>query len=58
MKKRFITEKEVSQSYGYSISWLQKQRHLKKPPPYFKDQGKVLYDVDKLEKWFNERMIQ
>lgn len=56
---KYITDKEASHLYGYSVSWFQKQRHKKQPPPFVKlqDKGKVYYSVDELEKWFKENIF-
>ena len=56
---KYLTDKEASHIYGYSVSWFQRQRHLKKPPPFIKIQGKgkVYYSEDELEKWFKDNMI-
>lgn len=53
-KVKYITDKEASHMYGYSVSWFQKQRQNKLPPPYIKinGRGKVYYSVDELNKWF------
>ena len=56
---KYITDKEASHSYGYSVSWFQKQRYSKKPPPFVKIQGKgkVYYSVDELNKWFKNNIF-
>lgn len=56
---KYITDKEASSRYGYSVSWFQKQRQLKKPPPFVKIQGKgkVYYAIDELDKWFKENIF-
>ena len=55
----YITDKEASHRYGYSVSWFQQQRHRKKPPPFIKIQGKgkVYYSVDELNRWFRENIF-
>jgi hypothetical protein len=56
---KYITDKEASHIYGYSVSWFQKQRYNKKPPPFVKLQGrgKVYYAVDELNKWFKNNIF-
>jgi hypothetical protein len=51
---KYISDKEASHIYGYSISWFQKQRYKKEPPPFMKIQGKgkVYYAIHELNKWF------
>lgn len=57
--KKYITDKEASQRYGFSCSWFQQQRSTKKLPNYvkFKDRGKsgrVLYPLDETDNYFHE----
>ena len=56
---KYITDKEASQMYGYSVSWFQKQRYTKSPPPFIKIQnkGKVYYSIEELNKWFKENIV-
>jgi predicted DNA-binding transcriptional regulator AlpA len=56
---KYITDKEASHLYGYSVSWFQKQRAKKQPPPFVKLQGKgkVYYSVEELDKWFKENIF-
>lgn len=55
---KYITDKEASHLYGYSVSWFQKQRHQKKPPHFIKIQnkGKVYYSIDELNEWFSQNI--
>lgn len=39
----YLTEKQVSQLFGLSVSWLQNQRWMKRGIPYLKVGRKVLY---------------
>jgi hypothetical protein len=56
---KYISDKEASKRYGYSTSWFQKKRSQKKPPPYIQllGKGKILYPIDKTDKWFMENII-
>jgi hypothetical protein len=56
--KKYLTDKEASHLYGYSVSWFQKQRYKKEPPPFIKIQGKgkVYYSVDDLNEWFSNNI--
>lgn len=56
--KKYISEKEASGRYGYSTAWFQKERFNKIGPPFckIKEQGKVLYCIDDVDKWFSERL--
>lgn len=51
---KYITDKEAAKIYGYSVSWFQKQRRKKQPPPFIQinGKGKVYYSIDELNKWF------
>jgi hypothetical protein len=54
--KQYLTQKEVSQKYGYSAAWFERQRYLKKPPPFIKIQGKILYELESLNRWFENQL--
>lgn len=54
--KKYITDKECAQRYGYSQEWFKKNRSLKKEPPYIKIGGKILYELDEIDKWFKDHM--
>lgn len=56
---KYITDKEASARYGFSLSWFQKQRGKKESPPYVKllNRGKVYYSLDELDQWFKENMF-
>ena len=56
--KKYITNKEASTRYGYSLSWFKRQRYKKLPPPFIKlpGKGKVFYCVTELDKWFKENI--
>ncbi len=57
--EKYLTDKEASHIYGYSVSWFQKQRFKNEPPPYVKIQGKgkVYYSAIELEKWFKNNIF-
>jgi predicted DNA-binding transcriptional regulator AlpA len=57
--KKYLTDKEASHIYGYSISWFQKQRFKNEPPPYIKIQGKgkVYYSEIELKEWFKTNIL-
>lgn len=54
----YINEKEASNRYGYSRSWLEKRRYDKNPPNYTKIGGKILYELDETDEWFKNNMIK
>jgi hypothetical protein len=56
---KYITDKEASARYGKSISWFQRQRHKKLPPPFVKLQGKgtVYYCLNELDQWFKDNFL-
>ena len=58
MGVKYITPKEASKRYGYSVGWFQKQRSLRKDPAYVKinNRGRVLYKAEDLDSWFRERL--
>lgn len=57
---KYITEKEASTRYGYSLSWFQRQRHFKKKPSFVKLQGtgKVYYPMEDTDLWFKENLVK
>lgn len=56
--RSYITDKEAAIRYGYSQRWFIKKRFLKAGPPYAQmgDKGRVLYDLEQTDMWFNEMM--
>jgi hypothetical protein len=54
----YLTDKEASMRYGYSIAWFRKMRSLKLGPHYIQMmfKGKVLYPLDATDEWFKARM--
>ena len=54
----YLTDKEASLRYGYSIAWFRKMRILKQGPHYIQmmKNGKVLYPVEATDEWFNARI--
>lgn len=58
LDKKYITDKECAQRFGYSQSWFQKNRFLGKPPPYIKLNGKILYELDQIDNWFKHKITQ
>lgn len=56
--KKYINQKEAAQKFGFSTSWFELQRHLKKPPKYIKLQGKILYELEKVTEWFAKQLIE
>ena len=59
LNEKFISDKEASHLYGYSVSWFQKQRYKKQPPPFVKIQGKgkVYYSIKELDEWFKNNIL-
>ena len=50
---KYLTEREASQRYGYSLAWFQKKRQVDSGPPYVKSEtGRVRYPIEELDKWF------
>jgi len=55
--RKYITDKEASERFCYSISWFQKQRMSGQNPPYIKiGRKKIFYDLEALETWFKKHM--
>lgn len=53
--KKYITDKEAAQRYGFSQSWFQHRRIKKLAPKFKKVEGKVLYDLDETDSYFREQ---
>jgi hypothetical protein len=56
--KKYMTEKEAANKYGYSVSWFKMKRFNKLEPNYSKLEGKIYYDCELLEKYFKDHMIE
>lgn len=54
--KKYITDKECAQRFGFSKDWFKIQRYKHLPPPYIKMGGKILYELEEIEKWFKDYM--
>ena len=56
--KKFMTDKEAADRYGYSQAWFLKARYEKRPPKYIQVQegGRVLYPLEETDEWFKKRM--
>ena len=54
----YMSEKEASARYGYSMQWFRLRRHKNRPPTFLKleGKGKVYYSVEETDKWFKENM--
>ena len=50
---RYLTPREVAQSYGFSEGTLANMRSRRIGPPFVKMKKKVLYPVEQLEAWLN-----
>jgi hypothetical protein len=54
-----MTEKEASYRYGYSQHWFRRERCLGPGPPFIKIRnGKILYEVEMVDKWFFQFPLQ
>lgn len=55
--EKYLTEKEASQRYGYSLSWFSRLRAQKSGPKFIqlKTHGRVLYHLENTDSWFKER---
>lgn len=57
---KYLTDKEASHRYGYSVSWFQKARYKNISPPYMRLQGKgrVFHPVTETDEWFKNNMMK
>ncbi len=56
MERQYMTAKEASARYGYSMSWFGWRRHRKMGPPYVKMVNKIYYEKDMTDVWFRSNM--
>lgn len=56
----YLTEKEASHRYGYSIAWFRKQRNLHVCPKFTrlgtKTRGRVYYPLVETDNWFKMQL--
>lgn len=54
--KYYITEKEASQRYGYSVYWFQHQRWLKQGPKFIRgSKNRIFYPLDETDGFFRKK---
>lgn len=60
MGEMYLTEKEASSRYGYSIYWFRKRRFNQQAPHYMKlkEAGRILYSLEQTDHWFKQHMEQ
>ena len=58
--QNYLTTKEASTKYGYSVSWFEQRRIDNNGPPYMQmeGKGKVYYSEKDLEAWFKTHMVE
>ena len=54
----YISPKEASRRYGFSVQWFQSKRSKKEAPEYVRveGKGKVFYHLDNTDAWFRSAM--
>lgn len=55
-RRQYLTSAEVAAMRRIKEASLQQERWRKEGPPYVKDRGRVLYPLDLLEAWLDERL--
>ena len=55
--KHYLTVKEASKKYGYSVSWFRNSKNKPNSPPCCQkgQKGKVLYPLDETDQWFQDK---
>lgn len=55
---QYLTEKEASKRYGYSMAWFSKRRYKDLPPKYVtrENSNRVLYPVKETDDWFRSNL--
>jgi len=58
MDVNYLTEKEASMRYGYSVSWFSKSRSLDTGPKFVQlsKNGRVLYPLLSTDEWFKDKL--
>lgn len=58
MGKKYLTDKESSKRYGYSIHWFQAKRSRKEKPSFIQIEGKgrIYYPVEETDQWFKDQL--
>ncbi len=56
-KRRLLTETEVTEQYGFTLSWLRNMRHKGGGIPYIKCGRSVRYDPDDVESYIAARRV-
>ena len=56
--KKYLSTKEVSNRYGFSTKWFEKERYCKRGPVFIKlnQRGRVFYPMDETDQWFKENL--
>jgi hypothetical protein len=54
---RYLSPKEVSDTYGFPEGTLANMRSRRVGPPFVKMRRKVLYPVDLLETWLDQHRV-
>lgn len=54
--KEYLTEKEIAFIFGYSVSLIKKIRYEKKDFPYYKLRNRVYFNLDEVNKWFENNL--
>ena len=54
---QYLTEKEVSKKFGYSVPWFKKERMKENSPPFCRlsKNGRIFYPMQETEQWFQNR---
>lgn len=56
--KSYITEKEASKKYGYSLPWFRLSRKNGESPPFCRlsENSRILYPVEETNQWFKSKL--
>lgn len=60
MDEPYLTDKEASKRYGYSVSWFRRMRFMGGGPKWTQiiAEGRVLYPMHSTDEWFKKRMVE
>ncbi len=54
--ERYINEKELASIYGRSLVWVRRLRYSSKNFPYYKLNGRVLFNPKEIDLWFKDHL--
>lgn len=54
--EKYLNEKELASYCGQSLTWVRGQRYKGKKFPYYKLNGRVLFNQLEIDNWFKDNL--